>query len=214
VTTPHQFVVAFAFASVGILTSCASKPEKPDAAAAAAAGGSGARSAFTYTAGQAGGTWQDTITGVVTVAAIDPAARTVTLVDADGARSTFEVSPEVRNFDQIHAGDKVSVTAVERITIFVDRDREGGAPRTAASAALVTRAPKGAKPGAIVAESFEAAATVTAIDRAARTATLRFADGDTIKTPVRADVDLARYQVGDAVAVQVTQHLTLLVAAP
>jgi hypothetical protein len=137
----------------------------------------------------------------------------VTLVAADGSRATFRASPDVRNFDQVRAGDKVNVTLGERIKVFVDRDRQGGTAR-AAAAGMLARAPKGAKPGGIVAESFEVTATVAALDPATRTATLRFADGDTMKIPVREDVELARYKVGDPVVIQVTQHLTVLVAAP
>jgi hypothetical protein len=104
----------------------------------------------------------------------------------------------------------VNATLKEQLVVLVTPKREPGT----AHAALLARAPKGAKPGAIAAEVFEVVADVTAIDAAKRTATLRFQDGKTVNVAIRPDVDLSRYKVGDSVTIRVTQQLTLLVDAP
>ena len=168
-------------------------------------------SSVSYTPGVAGGIAEETVTGSATVKAIDRGKRKVTLSTESGTQASFTVPPEVKNFDQIRVGDRVSATVRERLVVYVDSsDRE---PSAVHAAALAT-APKGAKPGAISAESFEAVATVTAIDSARREATLRFADGQSKTIPVRSDVDLTKYKVGNSVVIQITQELSLLVEAP
>ena len=41
---------------------------------------------------------------IATVQSVDSAARTVTLKLSDGSTHVYKCGPEVRNFDQIHAG--------------------------------------------------------------------------------------------------------------
>jgi hypothetical protein len=204
---------------VGATASCASdkKSEQasPDAKQAPpevkqASTGGGSASSITYTPGEAGLTAEGTVTGLATVRAIDAATRKVTLSTEAGTQAPFTVPPEVRNFDQLRVGDRVNATVHERLVIFVDRaEREP----SVAHAAGLARAPEGAKPGAIVAEAFEVVAKVTSIDTANRRATLRFADGQSKTIPVREDVDLSRYKVGNSVVIQISQHIALLVAA-
>ena len=63
-------------------------------------------------------------------------------------------------------------------------------PPTAAPQ-LVALAPKGAKPGGIMAATTQVTAKVTAIDVEHHKATLQFEDGTTRTVAVRPDVDLA-----------------------
>lgn len=85
-----------------------------------------------------------------TVAALDQASRKVTLVDAAGIKQTVKAGPEVINFAQIRVGDRLKITATEELVVYV-----AGAGETPANggAQLVARAPKGAKPGALMAET-------------------------------------------------------------
>jgi hypothetical protein len=96
------------------------------------------------------------------------------------------------------------------LTVFV---KETGTPGERQSSS-VARSDKGAKPGAMYAESFEVATTVDSIDPVNRRATLRYADGETLVVPVRKDVDLSKYKVGDHVVMRVTERLTVLVENP
>jgi Cu/Ag efflux protein CusF len=154
--------------------------------------------------------YEDSVTAYATVRGVDPATRKVTLETADGNRATFTAPPEVRNLDQLRSGDRVKATFTERLTVLVNQDATPGGDYATASA----RTPKGAKPGAIVAESYEAVASVKSIDTAKRTATLEFADGKTIPVPVREDVDLTRYKAGDHVLIRVTDVLSVLTSSP
>jgi Cu/Ag efflux protein CusF len=185
------------------------QPSTPNAKEAAAAD-SGART-VAVVAGEAGGVVEETFTASATVRAVDNATRKVTLEAEDGEIATFTAPPEMRNLDQLHAGDRVKATGVSRLAIFVGR---AGDRPDATHAAVLARAPKGAKPGAMVAETFEIVGKVRAIDTATRRATIAFPEGQVKTVPVRQDVDLARYKTGDNVVIRVTQQLNVLTETP
>jgi hypothetical protein len=145
------------------------------------------------------------------VAAIDKASRKVTLVDAAGIKKTVKAGPEVINFDHIRVGDQLKITATEELVVFV-----AGAGETSsdAGAQLVALAPKGAKPGAIMAETTRVTAKVTAIDAVQHKAALQFEDGTTRIVAVRPDVDLSKRKIGDSVVIRITEALAIQVAKP
>lgn len=164
-----------------------------------------------YREGTAGGVVVKTLEITARVAAIDAASRKVTLISPGGIKQTVKVGPEAINFDQIRVGDRLHVVATEELLVDLARP---GEPTDDNAEAVVALAPRGAKPGGLLAQTAQTTATVTAIDQAARTATLRFADGSTKTFPVRADVELARYKAGDQVVIQVTEMVALSVDAP
>ena len=157
--------------------------------------------------GEAGGVFEDSFTVASTIAALDPGTRRVTLKGGDGSTAEFTAPPEVRNFDQLRVGDRVRATISEQVVV---RVLETGKPGSSHEQ-VAARAPKGAKPGAMVAESFQVVAEVVAIDASNRRATLRFADGNTETIPVRDDVELGRYRVGNHVLIRVTEQLLVVV---
>jgi hypothetical protein len=148
---------------------------------------------------------------MASVAAIDKASRKVTLVDAAGIKKTVKAGPEVINFDQIRVGDQLKITATEELVVYVagagETPSDGGAQ-------LVALAPKGAKPGGIMAETTRVTAKVTAIDAAHHKATLQFEDGSSRTVPVRPDVDLSKRKVGDSVVIRITEALAIQVTRP
>jgi len=146
-----------------------------------------------------------------TVAAVNKASRKVTLVDAAGIKKTVKAGPEVINFDQIRVGDQLKVTATEELVVYV---AGAGETPTDGAAELVALAPKGAKPGAVMAETIQVSAKVTAIDVAQHKATLQFEDGTTRTVPVRPDVDLSKRKVGDSVVITLTEVLAIQVTKP
>ena len=153
----------------------------------------------------------DTVEVTATVAAIDTAKRKLTLVSPDGIKQTVKAGPEVINFEQIHVGDQVQVSAAAQLV--VQMAQPGEAADDGANA-LVALAPKGAKPGGLVAETAQVTGTVTAIDAERRTATLRFEDGSSKTFPVRPDVDLAKRKVGEKVVFRVTEMVAIVVKKP
>lgn len=184
------------------LTSCSSTSSKPPVETTSTA---------SFQPGVPGGVRVDTHKLTAKVKAIDTANRKVTLVTPDGEETTVKCGPEVINFDQIRVGDRLNVTVAEEVAAYMAK--EGTTP-TEGAAALVALAPKGAKPGGIVASTVQVTAKVTAIDLKHRKATLQFPDGTTRTVTVRDDVDLTKRRVGEEVVIRTTEILALAVEKP
>jgi hypothetical protein len=87
-------------------------------------------------------------------------------------------------------------------------------PASDGAAALVELAPKGAKPGGVVAQTVQVTAKVTEIDLKHHKATLQFPDGTTKTVAVRKDVDLTQRAVGEEVVIRATEALAIQVKKP
>ena len=168
-------------------------------------------SATTYDKGVPGRVVVDTYKLNATVTGIDAANRKVTLVTWDGKQTTVKCGPEIINFDQIHVGDQLKVRATAELAVAM---ADAAAPPAVSGAGLVALAPKGAKPGGLMAETQEYTATVTAIGLKRHEATLLFPDGTSKTFDVRKDVDLTQRKVGEKVAIRVTVAMALSVEKP
>lgn len=146
-----------------------------------------------------------------TVTAIDTKNRKLTLLLSDGDKEKVMVPPEVVNFDQIEVGDLVKANLTESLVIYLDREDALNTDNFASGVAL---APKGAKPGVVIAGTVKVTATVTAIDQSGRTATLSFDDGTVETFPVRDDIDLSKRKVGEKVVFITTEVVALSVEKP
>jgi hypothetical protein len=164
-----------------------------------------------YVEGVTGGVIVQTLEITARVAAIDQASRKVTLVSPDGIKQTVKVGPEAINFDRIRVGDQLKVVVAEQLVVQMAGPGESSGD---GAAAVVALAPKGAKPGGLVAETTQVTARVTAIDQKQRTATLRFEDGFTKTLPVRSDVDLSKRKVSEQVVFRVTEMIAISVEKP
>jgi hypothetical protein len=164
-----------------------------------------------YQQGVPGGVVVDTYKNTATVTGIDATNRKVTLVTPDGRKETFKAGPEVVNFDQIRVGDQVKATLAQQLVVYMAKDNP---PASDGEAALVALAPKGAKPGGLMANTVQVIAKVTAIDLKHHKATLRFPDGTTKTVEVRKDVDLTQRQVGEEVVIRCTEALAISVEKP
>ncbi len=161
-----------------------------------------------YHHGTPGGITVETFTTNATVTAIDPATRKLTLVSPEGGQTTYTAAPEVSNFNQIKIGDHVKVTAAAEMVVFV---RQSGEPPADGEAALVALAPKGAKPGCIMAHTVEVTARVTDLDYNNQRATLQFPDGTSRTIDVRKDVNLYQQTVGAEVVIRTTEAVAIRV---
>lgn len=148
-----------------------------------------------------------------TVEAVDAANRTVTLKADDGQTKTLKCGPEVRNFDQIKVGDKVNLTFVDEVAAYV---RKADAPPMAEEGAMVALAPKGAKPGALMAETVEVKAKVASVNKKKHTITFLNPDGSkkTVKVGKKAKEALKELQKGDDIVLRITQAMLIDVTAP
>ena len=105
----------------------------------------------------------DEATEKATVVAVDKATRVVTLKNKEGKTFPVQCGPEVRNFDQIAAGNAIVIRYVRSLAIALVKPGEMGAPPTAAVAA--GRAEPGAKPGAAVAGQVTATVKIESVDQ-------------------------------------------------
>ncbi len=164
-----------------------------------------------YAQGVPGGVMVNTYKMTANVTAIDAAKRKVTLLTADGKKTTVKCGPDVINFDQINVGDQLKVTVTEELVAYL---AESGAPPSDGAATAVALAPKGARPGGVMADTVQITAKVSAIDLKKHKATLRFPDGSTKTVAVRPDVDLTQRKVGEEVVIRITEMLALSVEKP
>ena len=191
--------IAIMPAAMLALTSCSSTPQGEGSTMVAAQ------------KGVPGGVIVQTYKVTATVTAVDAASRKVTLITADGAKTTVKAGPEVVNFDQIQVGDQVKATVAEQLVVFV---RKNGEPANDGEAAAVALAPVGAKPGVVMANTVEVTAKVEAIDLGRRKATLRFPDGQSKTFRVRPDVDMTKAKLGDEVVIRTTEAVAISVEKP
>jgi hypothetical protein len=190
-----QFLLpALPAAALLLSVSCASKPE-------------GERNTSTaYRQGVPGGTWVESYRVPVTIAAIDPANRKVTLVASDNSRNTFTAGPGFKSFDQLRVGDKVQAAIARELLVFL---RQHGPPPQADTSAARALVREGEQAGILKAETVEKTAKVTAINPSQGQATLQFSDGTTREVTVRRDVNLWSFKVGEEVVIR-TRSAALL----
>jgi len=200
--TTKLAALALLSAALLALTSCSSTSPGPSVETT---------SASSFQQGVPGGIVVETHKMTATVTAIDPVGRKVTLVSPDGQKTTVKCGPEVINFDQIRLGDQLKVIVVEELVAYL---AEAGAPPTDGGAAVMLLAPKGARPGGVVAAVVQVTAKVTALDLKKHKATLQFPDGSTKTIAVRPDVDLTKRQVGEEVVIRCTEAVALSVERP
>jgi len=194
--------LALTAAALFILTACSAASPPPPATDEVA---------VVYQEGVPGGVIVNTVDVSVRVTAINKANRKLTLLGPDGEKFTVKVGPEAVNFDQIRVDDLVKATVTEELVVYLD---EEAAPSGGGEAGVVALAPKGAKPGGLVAQVTQVTATVVAIDREKRTATLRFDDGTTKTYSVREDIDLTRHNEGERVVFRHTEMIAISVEKP
>lgn len=187
---------------VGSITGCSTTTPPPPAEE---------NVSFAYEEGVAGGVFVGTVEMKVKIVAVDTANRKLTLMDSNGDEFTTKVGPEVVNFDQVQANDMINIIVTEELVISVNA--EGTAVEEGA-AGLVALAPKGAKPGGLVAGTIVVTAKVAAIDETNRTATLEFKDGTSKIFPVRKDLDLSQHKIGEQVVFRITEMIAISVETP
>jgi len=159
-----------------------------------------------------GGVVVDVVELRARVDAVDPAKRLVTVTGPAGNTVVLKAGPEVRNLDQIKAGDQLVVKHYESVALFV---RKSGEAPAAGEAAAVQVAPRGAKPGVVMVDTVEVTATVEAIDYQKRTATLKGPEGKT--RTIKVDPSMKRFsevKKGDQVVMRMTEAVAISVQKP
>ena len=119
-----------------------------------------------------------------TVVSVDQATRMLDLKGDDGSTAAFEVGPEVKNFPQIRAGDKVVVSYYRGIAAEL---QPKGTPlsKKVDTIDLATSAAPGTKPGAGVGTATTATVVIEKVDTKANTVSFMRPDGVSRTLPVK-----------------------------
>jgi hypothetical protein len=150
------------------------------------------------------------VTETGTVEAIDYTGRVMTLKDESGELTTIDVPKEVKRFEAIKVGDKVSATYYDSVSVrlkekgekAVDKDSMGMTPTA------------GAKPGGVVATQRTMTATIEAIDPKVPSITFKGPNGWKYSRKVVDKNVLKQVKVGDQVDFIWSEAVDISVVAP
>ena len=150
-----------------------------------------------------------TVTTTARVEAVNHETREVTLLLQDGELLTSRVGDDVRNLDQVGAGDMVYAHYTESISIQVV-DGEGAEPESEVLEE-VARSAKGKMPGVAAVESVVNTSIVEEINIEDSSFKLREADGEVRQYRAMNPENLRRAKVGDQVITTVTTSVVVTV---
>ena len=150
----------------------------------------------------------DVIETTAEIVAIDKTARIVTLEDEDGETEDIVCGPEVKRFDELKVGDKVTFRYYESV---VSQIRKAGDPAPAPSGAPTLARGTGPKPGGTLSQQLRASVTVTALDAKVPSVTVKTEDGDTMSFKVDDKKNLDGVKVGDKVDITYTAAVMITV---
>jgi hypothetical protein len=142
-----------------------------------------------------------------TVEAIEASSRTVTLKKADGTFVTTVAGPDIKRFEEIKIGDKVTARYYDNVVV---RVKQPGDPDTD----LSTRGTSGSDqvlPGGTRAKQRTISATVTAIDPNTPSITFNGPNGWKYTSKVQDTQALAKTKVGDKVDIVWTEAVLVSV---
>ena len=155
--------------------------------------------------------WQTSsvVEETATVMAVNQSTRMVTLKGPEGNTVTFKASDEVKNLAQVQVGDEVKFAYYESVAVRVLK--AGEAFPAAGESTAMSRAKPGEKPAGVVGTETTVNATITAIDKKAKTATLMGENGKSVTvTPLRPE-KLDEVKVGDRLVITYTEAVAVKV---
>ena len=143
---------------------------------------------------------------------VDVKTRRMTVTGPRGKALTLKVGPDVKDLDQVKAGDQLIVRYFEPLVLFV---RKSGEPRAATEGTAVQVIPRGKRPVAVAVDTVEFKGTVEAIEYAKRRLTLKGPEGKTRTIKVDPSVKrLNEVEKGDQVVLRYTEAVAFSVRKP
>jgi hypothetical protein len=143
------------------------------------------------------------------VVAIDKASRTVTLKGPKGNIVDVVAGDEVKNFAQIKVGDFVVVRFLQSLSLELQKTKGGAAGLTEQTASATAK--PGERPAAAAGREVTAIAKVTAVDKKAKTITLKGPRGNVVTLDVNNPDHFKVVKVGDEVQVVYTEAVAISV---
>ena len=151
----------------------------------------------------------DVIEVTTSIEAIDKTLRLITLKGPDGNMDTVYAGPEVKRFDELKVGDKVTFRYYDSLVYQIRKPGDPTAPRPAEEAGVVRS--QGPKPGATISEQMTATVKVKAIDANVPAVTVESEDGRTLSFKVDDKKNLKGVSVGDKVEITYTSAVMITV---
>ena len=144
-------------------------------------------------------------TETATVEAIEASTREVTLKKSDGTYTVARVGKEIKRFDTLKIGDKITARYYDNIVL---RLKAPGEKDVDSKSAAMTRAAEGQAAGTVGAQRT-ITATITAIDQAVPSITFKGPNNWTYSSRVEDKAALAKVKVGDKVDITWTAAMIL-----
>jgi len=142
-----------------------------------------------------------------TVEAIEASTRSLTLKRTDGTYLTTVAGPEVKRFDELKVGDKITAKYYDTLVIRVKQPGESDV----ASRATGTTGSSQALPGGTKAKQVTITATITNIDNSVPSITFTGPNGWKYTSRVEDTAALAKVKVGDKVDIVWTEAMLVSV---
>ncbi len=145
------------------------------------------------------------VSETVTITAIDPATRHITVRDATGEVETVVAGPEVQRFNELKVGMRVRTTYYESLVLSAHAPKQAPKP----TSATVDLTSSTGAPGVTVATQLVTTVTVTAIDTKTPTITVRTQDGSLVTRKVENVKNLEGVKVGQQIDITYTEAILL-----
>lgn len=207
-TLRSLFTIAF-IASTVVLSACSNNPAEIDAPNATSEVTMDVKAVPSESAEKPAFSASISMVVTSTVVAIDHETRLVTLKDAEGKPVTFTAGEEVRNLDQVNAGDTVTAEYVQNFSLRVLATKNPEA--AAGEIAAWGRAEEGDMPGMAIVDTKVDVFTVEEINLKANTFKLKDADGTVLEFTSRNPENLKKSAVGDVVVLTYTEGFAISV---
>lgn len=152
----------------------------------------------------------NSVTMTVTVEALDQATRSMTVKDEKGIYETIQAPPEMKRFNELKVGDRITVRYYENVVIRLKKP--GEAPVDVLSGAL-TRG-QGASPAGTLAEQRTITVTITAMDPKTQSATVKGPNGYVYSRRVADKKTFDSLKVGDQLDMTWTNAMLISAESP
>ena len=152
-----------------------------------------------------------TVKTSATIVQLDAATRSITLKRQDGKVVTTTMGEEVRNFEQLKVGDKVTAEYAQALALEL-RKGGGGTPAITGEDAL-KRSDAGQKPGGKAVRPVAVLADVINVDAKKKTVSLKGPGGNIVDLLVEDPEQLKNIKKGDQVQALYTESLAIKVEA-
>ena len=143
-----------------------------------------------------------------TVAAIDKATRAITLKGPKGNELSMVAGPEVKNFDQVKVGDRVTLEYIEALSL--ELKKGGGAAVARTETAGAAAAKPGEKPAGAVGRQVTVVADVVDVNAQSKLVTLK-GPQRTVEIKVNDPEQLKLIKKGDQVEATFTEAMAIAV---